>query len=230
MGFSFNIAIDGHASCGKSTIAKSISSRYGMRYIDTGAMYRAITLYCLRNNIMNKKKVDYARLKKSLDNIGISFVFNPISEVSETFLNHDNVEEFIRQPEVSDSVSVIAQIQAIRDKLILLQRSIGKEGNVVMDGRDIGSKVFPNAKIKIFITASPEIRAQRRYKEMIMNGDDVSFNDILISINKRDEQDMSRAINPLIQAEDAILLDTSYLSLLQQDKLIDKIIKSKLKE
>ena len=230
MGFSFNIAIDGHASCGKSTIAKSISSRYGMRYIDTGAMYRAITLYCLRNNIMNKKNVDYTRLKKSLDNIGISFVFNPVSEVSETFLNHDNVEELIRQPKVSDNVSVVAQIQAVRDKLILLQRSIGKEGNVVMDGRDIGSKVFPNAKIKIFITASPEIRAQRRYKEMIMKGDDVSFNNILISINKRDEQDMNRAINPLIQAEDAILLDTSDLSLLQQDKLIDKIIKSKLKE
>ena len=167
---------------------------------------------------------------KYLDKIGISFVFNPISGVSETFLNHDNVEELIRQPEVSDSVSIVAQIQAVRDKLILLQRSLGKEGNVVMDGRDIGSMVFPNAKIKLFITASPEIRAQRRYKEMIMKGDIVSFKNILFSINKRDEQDMSRAINPLIQAEDAILLDTSELSLLKQDKLIDKIIKSKLKE
>ena len=121
MRFSFNIAIDGHASCGKSTIAKSISSRYGMRYIDTGAMYRAITLYCLRNNIMNKKKVDYIKLKESLDNIIISFVFNPVSKLSETFLNNDNVEELIRQTEVSDNVSIVAQIQDVRDKLILLQ-------------------------------------------------------------------------------------------------------------
>lgn len=230
MRLSFNIAIDGHASCGKSTIAKSISARYGMRYIDTGAMYRAITLYCLRNKIINKKKVDCVRLKESLDNIVISFVFNPISKLSETFLNNVNVEELIRQAEVSDNVSIIAQIQSVRDKLILLQRSIGKAGNVVMDGRDIGSKVFPNAKIKLFITARPEIRAQRRYKEMIMKGDNISFNNVLISINKRDEHDMSREINPLIKSDDAILLDTSELSILQQNTLIDNIIKSKLQE
>ena len=230
MGFSFNIAIDGHASCGKSTIAKSISAKYGMRYIDTGAMYRAITLYCLRNNIINDKKVDCKKLKESIDEIEIRFIFDPILDSSKTFLNDKNVEGLIRQAEVSDNVSIVAQIQIVRNKLILLQRSIGNEGNVVMDGRDIGSKVFPDAKIKFFVTARPEVRAKRRYDEMIRNGCNISFNDVLVSINKRDAQDISRVINPLIKDDDAILLDTSDLTLLQQNKLIDDIIQSKLQE
>ena len=230
MGFSFNIAIDGHASCGKSTIAKSISDRYGMRYIDTGAMYRAITLYCLRNNIINNKKVNYKKLKESIDKIEIRFIFDPILNLSKTFLNNKNVERLIRQAEVSNNVSIIAQIQIVREKLILLQRTIGKEGNVVMDGRDIGSKVFPDAKIKFFITARSEVRAKRRYDEMIRNGCNISFNDVLVNINKRDKQDINRVINPLIKEEDAILLDTSDLTLLQQNKLIDEIIQSKSQE
>ena len=189
MGLPFNIAIDGHSSCGKSTMAKSIASKYGMRYIDTGAMYRAITLYCIRNGIIKNKEIDFQKLGKSLDNIIINFAYNSISRLSETFLNNENVEKIIRGFEVSDNVSIIAQIQIVREKLIVLQKEIGKQGNVVMDGRDIGSKVFPNAGIKFFVTAKAEVRAKRRYKEMIANGDNISFNDILNNLNKRDKQD-----------------------------------------
>jgi cytidylate kinase len=228
MSLPFNIAIDGHSSCGKSTIAKSIAIKYGMRYIDTGAMYRAITLYCIRNRIIKNKEVDFHKLAKCLDDIIINFEYNSISRLSETFLNNENVEKIIRGLEVSDNVSIIAQIQIVREKLIVLQKEIGKQGNVVMDGRDIGSKVFPNAKIKFFVTARAEVRAKRRYEEMIANGDNISLNDVLNNLNKRDEQDTNREINPLIKSKDAIVLDNSELSLLQQDQFIDKIIESKL--
>ena len=229
MKISFNIAIDGHSSCGKSTIAKSIARRYGMRYIDTGAMYRAVTLYCIRHNIIIDKEVDLDRLKYSLDNIIINFEFNADTNISETFLNNENVEQLIRGVEVSDNVSIIAQIEIVREKLIMIQRAIGRVGNVVMDGRDIGSKVFPNAGIKFFITAMINVRAKRRHKEMIANGHDISFNDVLINLSKRDEHDTKRNINPLIRSEDAIVLDNSKLSFSEQDKYIDQIIKSKLK-
>ena len=142
MSLPFNIAIDGHSSCGKSTIAKSIASKYGMRYIDTGAMYRAITLYCMRKGIIKNKAVDLQKLNKSLDDIKINFNFNLSTNQSETCLNRENVEQIIRGFEVSDNVSIVAQIQIVRKKLIILQQQIGKQGNVVMDGRDIGSKVF----------------------------------------------------------------------------------------
>lgn len=230
MSLPFNIAIDGHSSCGKSTIAKSIASKYGMRYIDSGAMYRAITLFCIRNGIIKNKEVDSKKLGKSLDDIIINFEYNSISRLSETFLNNENVEKIIRGLEVSDNVSIIAQIQIVREKLILLQKEIGKQGNVVMDGRDIGSKVFPNAGIKFFITAKAEVRAKRRYKEMIANGDNISFNDILNNLNKRDKQDTNREINPLVKSKNAIVLDNSELSLLEQDQFIDKIIESKLEK
>ena len=230
MSLTFNIAIDGHSSCGKSTIAKSIASKYGMRYIDTGAMYRAITLYCIRNGIIKNKEVDCQKLVKSLDDITINFEYNVISRLSETFLNNENVERLIRGFEVSDNVSIIAQIQIVREKLIVLQKEIGKQGNVVMDGRDIGSKVFPNAGIKFFVTAKAEVRAKRRHEEMIANGDNISFNDILNNLNKRDKQDTNREINPLVKSKNAIVLDNSELSLLEQDQFIDKIIESKLEK
>lgn len=226
----FNIAIDGHSSCGKSTIAKSIASRYGMCYIDTGAMYRAVTLYCIRNGIIKDKQVNFQKLSRSLDDITVNFEYNSQLGLSETFLNNDNVEHIIRGFEVSENVSVISQIQIVREKLILLQKEIGNKGNVVMDGRDIGSKVFPNAKIKFFITAKLEVRAERRYKEMISNGDEVLLNDVLDNINIRDGQDTNREINPLVKSEDAIVLDNSDLSILQQDQFIDTIIESKLEE
>lgn len=230
MSLPFNIAIDGHSSCGKSTIAKSIARKYGMRYIDSGAMYRAITLYCIRNGIIKNKEIDFQKLAKSLDEITINFEYNLISRLSETFLNNENVENIIRGIEVSDNVSIIAQIQIVREKLIVLQKDIGKQGNVVMDGRDIGSKVFPNAKIKFFVTARPEVRAKRRHKEMIKNGDTISLKDVLNNLNKRDKQDSNREINPLVKSKDAIVLNNSKLTLLEQDQFIDKIIESKLEK
>ena len=230
MSLPFNIAIDGHSSCGKSTIAKAVASKYGMRYIDTGAMYRAVTLYCMRNNIITNKDVNLASLVVELDKISINFVFNAETKKSETILNGENVEQIIRGFEVSDNVSVVAQIQQVREKLIALQQEIGKQGNVVMDGRDIGTKVFPDAKLKLFVTASAEIRAQRRYDELKKKGEKVTFEEVLGSLTLRDDHDTNREINPLFQAKDAILIDNSELSIQKQNALIDDLITNKLSE
>ena len=227
MSLTFNIAIDGHSSCGKSTIAKSIAQKYGMRYIDTGAMYRAITLYFMRNDIIKNKQVDFALLSDSLDKITINFQFNSELKKSETFLNNENVESIIRGFEVSDNVSIIAQIKEVREKLILLQRAIGKSKNVVMDGRDIGTKVFPDARLKLFVTAKAEIRAQRRFDELTVKGERVTFDEILQNLNERDDYDTNRDINPLMQAEDAVLIDNSALSIQDQNDLIDNLINTK---
>ena len=230
MSLTFNIAIDGHSSCGKSTIAKSIAQKYGMRYIDTGAMYRAITLYFMRNNIIKNKQVDFALLSDSLDKITINFQFNSELKKSETFLNNENVESIIRGFEVSDNVSIIAQIKEVREKLILLQKAIGKSKNVVMDGRDIGTKVFPDARLKLFVTAKAEIRAQRRFDELKVKGERVTFDEILQNLNERDDHDTNREINPLLQAEDAVLIDNSALSIQDQNDLIDNLINTKNNE
>lgn len=230
MSLTFNIAIDGHSSCGKSTIAKSIAQKYGMRYIDTGAMYRAITLYFMRNDIIKNKQVDFALLSDSLDKITINFQFNSELKKSETFLNNENVESIIRGFEVSDNVSIIAQIKEVREKLILLQKAIGKSKNVVMDGRDIGTKVFPDARLKLFVTAKAEIRAQRRFDELTVKGERVTFDEILQNLNERDDHDTNREINPLIQAEDAVLIDNSVLSIQDQNDLIDNLINTKNNE
>ena len=227
MSLPFNIAIDGHSSCGKSTIAKSIANKYGMRYIDTGAMYRAVTLYCMRNGIIKNHLVDLDNLLKSLDEISLNFEFNSTTKKSETILNGENVEGLIRGIAVSDNVSIIAQIKEVREKLIALQQEIGKSKNVVMDGRDIGTKVFPDAKVKLFITARAEIRAKRRYDELLKKGDVVSFNEILKNLNDRDAHDINRKINPLVQAKDAILIDNSDLSLQDQNILIENLINNK---
>ena len=230
MSLPFNIAIDGHSSCGKSTIAKAVASKYGMRYIDTGAMYRAVTLYCMRNNIIANKKVDLAKLLIALDKITIYFEFNIESKQSETILNGENVEQIIRGFEVSDKVSIVAQIQQVREKLIALQQEIGKFKNVVMDGRDIGSVVFPDAKLKLFVTASSEIRAQRRYDELVKKEENITYKEVLDNLTARDQNDTNRRINPLIQANDAILIDNSDLSILKQNDLIDDLITTKLAE
>ena len=227
MSLPFNIAIDGHSSCGKSTIAKSIANKYGMRYIDTGAMYRAVTLYCMRNGIIKNHLVDLDNLLKSLHEISLNFEFNSITKKSETILNGENVEGLIRGIAVSDNVSIIAQIKEVREKLIALQQEIGKSKNVVMDGRDIGTKVFPDAKVKLFITARAEIRTKRRYDELLKKGDNVSFNEILKNLNDRDAHDINRKINPLVQAKDAILIDNSDLSLKDQNILIENLINNK---
>lgn len=228
MSLPFNIAIDGHSSCGKSTIARSIAEKYGMRYIDTGAMYRAITLYCMRSKIIQNKEVDLGLLQNSLDEITINFEYNSDLKKSETFLNNENVEDLIRGIEVSENVSIIAQIKEVREKLILLQQEIGKSKNVVMDGRDIGTVVFPDAKLKLFVTASSEVRAKRRFDELVIKGDIVSFDEVFGNLNQRDEHDTNRKINPLIMAKDAVLINNTDLSIAEQNSKIDKLIHSKI--
>ena len=224
MSLPFNIAIDGHSSCGKSTISKAVASKYGMRYIDTGAMYRAVTLFCMENNIISNKEIKLNLLIEEIDNITINFIFNSETKLSETILNGKNVEQIIRGFNVSDNVSVVAQIQQVRDKLITLQQEIGSDKNVVMDGRDIGTKVFPDAKLKLFVTADVEIRAKRRYSELKRKGEKVTFEQVLANLTLRDDHDMNRIINPLVQADDAILIDNSNLSINEQNNLIDNFI------
>jgi len=226
MSVKINIAIDGHSSCGKSTIAKAIAKKFGMRYIDTGAMYRAITFFCFENKIIKDEEVDLQKLRFQLPNMNVSFKFNAVSEESETILNGKNVELEIRSHKVSSFVSIVSQIKAIREKLIVLQREIGKRKTVVMDGRDIGTKVFPNAELKFFITANVEIRAKRRFDEMDKNK--VSFQQVLDNLFERDEKDTHRKINPLKIAKDAIVIDNSNLSEEEQNNLIFGIIKKKI--
>tara|TARA_B100000959_G_scaffold213925_1_gene225148 strand:- start:657 stop:1352 length:696 start_codon:yes stop_codon:yes gene_type:complete len=221
-----NIAIDGYSSCGKSTIAKVIAHRFGMRYIDTGAMYRSITLYCIQNDIITNSEVNREKLLLHLEKISVSFNFNTESEKSETILNGVNVDSEIRKYYVSEKVSTISQIKQVREKLIILQQEIGKEKGVVMDGRDIGTRVLHDAEIKFFITADAEIRAKRRYNEM--NKSKVSFQDILKNLLERDEKDSNREINPLRVADDAIVIDNSNLSHQEQNDFIFKIIKKKI--
>lgn len=230
MSLPFNIAIDGHSSCGKSTISKAVASKYSMRYVDTGAMYRAVTLFCMENNMISNKEVKLNLLLAAIDNITINFVFNAETKLSETILNGKNVEQIIRGFKVSDNVSVVAQIQQVREKLITLQQEIGRQGNVVMDGRDIGTKVFPDAKLKLFVTADAVIRAQRRYDELNKKGEKVTFEQVLENLTLRDDHDTTRKINPLVQADDAILINNSNLSIEKQNILIDDLITNILGE
>ena len=218
-----NIAIDGHSSCGKSTIAKAISKKYNMKYIDTGAMYRAITLFCLQNEILRDGEIDLNLLKEELPKIDVRFEYNQDKQLSETFLNDENIESKIRGLEVSENVSIIAKIQMVREKLVVLQQSIGIEGDVVMDGRDIGTKVFPDAKLKFFVTADVNIRAMRRWEELRLK-EDIDFDMVLQNLKMRDKNDSNRDINPLKKAEDAILIDNSEISVLEQNKFIFSII------
>ena len=182
MSLFFNIAIDGHSSCGKSTIAKSIARKYKMRYIDTGAMYRAVTLYCMREKIIDNSIIDTDKLLEKIDNLNIDFRYNTNLQKSETFLNNQNVEDLIRGIDVSENVSNIAKIKEVRSKLVSLQKRMGLNKNVVMDGRDIGTKVFPDAKLKLFITAKVEVRAQRRYNELVDKGERVNYSEVLKNI------------------------------------------------
>ena len=221
-----NIAIDGHSSCGKSTIAKAIAKKFGMCYIDTGAMYRAITLYCIQNKIVKNGEVDLQKLILHLPKTNVSFAFNTETGKSETILNGKNVESEIRKHEVSSFVSIVSQVKQIRDKLVVLQREKGKEKGVVMDGRDIGTKVFPSAELKFFITAKAEIRAQRRFDEMKKTG--ISFQEVLENLVQRDTKDSSREINPLRVAKGAIVIDNSEKTEDEQNNLIFEIVKKKI--
>lgn len=211
------IAIDGHSSCGKSTMAKSIAQELGYIYIDSGAMYRVVTLYALRNGLINNGVPDNEKLIAELKNIKITFKWDEISGKNTTFLNGENVEEEIRRLEVSENVSPISTIAEVRHEMVKQQRENSKNKGIVMDGRDIGTVVFPDAELKIFMTASPEIRAQRRFLELKEKGQEVDFESILQNVEGRDEIDSNREVSPLKRAEDALILDNSCLS--REDQL-----------
>lgn len=214
------IAIDGHSSTGKSTVAKSVAEKLNYTYIDTGAMYRAVALWAIQNNWINEKIVDTEALVKSLKHIEISFKKNVDNQQQDTYLNGDNVEGRIRGLQVSQAVSPIATIPDVRSFLVKQQQTMGVEKGIVMDGRDIGTVVFPDADLKIFMTASPEIRAKRRFDELTRKGESVKFSDILANVNERDYIDENRSESPLRKADDALLLDNSELSRAEQLDLI----------
>ncbi|MBN2520096.1 MAG: (d)CMP kinase [Bacteroidales bacterium] len=206
------IAVDGYSSCGKSTFAKAIAQRLNLLYIDSGAMYRAITLVCLNHNCIKDNKVDLNILKSFIDKTKIEFIKNASTDENETYLNGNNVEKEIRDIAVSNKVSLVSTIFEVREKMVQLQREMSKNKGVVMDGRDIGTTVFPNADIKIFMTADVKIRAQRRYKELIEKGISVSFEEVIKNIEERDYIDQNRKISPLRKADDAIILDNSNMT------------------
>ena len=222
-----NIAIDGHSSCGKSSIAKDISKKFKMKYVDSGAMYRAVTLFCLQNNFVDEGKIEHQKILKNLHQINISFKYNTRSEI---LLNGNNVENLIRDNDVSNYVSKISQIEQVRSKLISFQKEISSQKNVVMDGRDIGTKVIPNADIKLFITADIDVRANRRYKELLLADKKVTYDEVLKNLSIRDFDDTTRDINPLIKAENAIVIDNTNLNFVEQNNLIFNIIKQKINE
>ena len=210
------IAIDGHSSCGKSTIAKQLAQYFSYLYIDTGAMYRAVCLYCLQEEIMLDGLIDEKRLLRELNRIEVFFKYNIDKNVSETYLNGINVEQEIRGLWVSENVSKISKIKSVREKMVSIQRVIGHQRGVVMDGRDIGTIVFPDAELKFFITASLEERARRRHAEL----EGVSLEEIINNLGDRDFDDSTRTENPLKQAADAIVIDNTNLSIDEQFKLI----------
>lgn len=216
------IAIDGHSSCGKSTMAKALAAKLGYVYVDTGAMYRAVTLYALRNEMMDSetKEMNVEALENVIDDIKITQSVNESGKV-ETFLNGECVEGEIRQMLVSSCVSPISTLGFVRSHLVACQQAMGAEGGIVMDGRDIGTVVFPNAELKIFVTASDEVRAQRRLTELRGKGDEtITFEEVLQNVRERDYIDSHREVSPLRQAEDARLLDNSDLTIDQQNEIL----------
>ncbi|MBF1393862.1 MAG: (d)CMP kinase [Prevotella histicola] len=213
------IAIDGFSSCGKSTMAKDLAKEIGYIYVDTGAMYRSVTLYALRHNLFNADgSIREEELKAQMKNINISFQLNKTTGRPDTFLNGENVEKDIRSMEVSSHVSPIAALPFVRAALVAQQQRMGAGKGIVMDGRDIGTVVFPDAELKIFVTASAEVRAQRRYDELKAKGMEANFNDILKNVEERDYIDSHRATSPLRKAPDAIELDNSNLTIAQQQQ------------
>lgn len=211
------IAIDGFSSCGKSTMAKDLAREVGYIYVDTGAMYRAVTLFAMRNDVFDAEgNIDETRLKALLPNVKLTFQLNNETKLPEVCLNGENVERYIRTLEVSQHVSPIAALPFVREKLVEQQQAMGNEKGIVMDGRDIGTVVFPNAELKIFVTASAEIRAQRRFKELETKGMPADFDEILQNVEQRDYIDTHRETSPLRQADDALVLDNSHLTITEQ--------------
>lgn len=211
------IAIDGYSSCGKSTMAKDLAREVGYIYVDTGAMYRAVTLFAMRNGVFDAEgNIDEARLKALLPDVKLTFQLNSETKLPEVCLNGECVERDIRTLEVSQHVSPIAALPFVREKLVEQQQAMGKEKGIVMDGRDIGTVVFPDAELKIFVTASAEIRAQRRFKELEAKGMPANFDEILQNVEQRDYIDTHRETSPLRQADDALVLDNSHLTIAEQ--------------
>lgn len=211
------IAIDGFSSCGKSTMAKDLAREVGYIYVDTGAMYRAVTLFAMRNDVFDTEgNIDETRLKALLPDVKLTFQLNNETKLPEVCLNGENVERYIRTLEVSQHVSPIAALPFVREKLVEQQQAMGNEKGIVMDGRDIGTVVFPNAELKIFVTASAEIRAQRRFKELEAKGMPADFDEILQNVEQRDYIDTHRETSPLRQADDALVLDNSHLTIAEQ--------------
>ena len=217
------IAIDGHSSCGKSTMAKDLAREVGYVYVDTGAMYRSVTLFALRNGLFTNDTIDEEELRRRMPEIQISFQFNPETGRPDTYLNGELVEKDIRTMEVSNKVSPIAALGFVREAMVAQQQQMGQDKGVVMDGRDIGTTVFPDAELKVFVTASAEVRAQRRYDELKAKGMDADFDDILKNVQERDYIDSHREVSPLRKADDAIELDNSHMTIPEQKQwLLDR--------
>ena len=211
------IAIDGYSSCGKSTMAKDLAREIGYVYVDTGAMYRSVTLYAMRNGLFNADgTVNAAALEGRMGEINITFKFNPAAGRPDTYLNGERVEDEIRSIEVSSRVSPVAALPFVREALVAQQQEMGRGKGVVMDGRDIGTTVFPDAELKVFVTASPEVRAQRRYDELKAKGMAADYDEILKNVKERDYIDTHREVSPLCKADDALVLDNSHLTIAQQ--------------
>lgn len=210
------IAIDGHSSSGKSTMAKDLAREIGYIYIDTGAMYRAVTLYCLRKGYIQGDKIQEEALKADLDKVDISFRYNAETGRPDTYLNGEKVEKEIRSMEVADKVSLVAALGFVRRAMVAKQQEMGKAKGIVMDGRDIGTVVFPNAELKVFVTASPEVRARRRLEELQVKGEQTTYEEVLANVKKRDYIDSTREESPLRQAPDALVLDNSNMTIPEQ--------------
>ena len=223
------IAIDGFSSCGKSTMAKDLAKKLGYVYVDTGAMYRTVTLYAMRNGLFNADgSVKTADLERQMNKINITFKLNKTAERPNTYLNNELVENDIRTLEVSNHVSQIAAVPFVREAMVAQQQRMGKDKGVVMDGRDIGTTVFPEAELKVFVTASAEVRAQRRYDELKEKGMPADFNDILKNVQERDYIDSHREVSPLRKAPDAIELDNSHMTIAEQSAWLMELVKQKI--
>lgn len=218
------IAVDGHSSCGKSTVAKAVARKLGIAYIDTGAMYRAVTLYAIRHGLAKEGYIDAEGIAGALSDMDITFSFDKEMGRNTTYLNGENVEDEIRGMAVSGLVSPVSAIPAVRAKLTYWQREMGRNQSVIMDGRDIGTTVFPDADLKIFMTARPEVRARRRYDELTAKGQEANLAEILRNVEERDRQDSTRAVSPLRKADDAIVLDNSDMTREEQfDFVIERV-------
>jgi cytidylate kinase len=224
------IAIDGFSSTGKSTLAKQLAKHLGYIYVDTGAMYRAVAFFAMQNNLISADSFNKVELVKQLKNIALEFKFNSELGFAEMYLNGDNVEKAIRTIEVSGFVSKVAEVSEVRAKLVEQQQEMGKNKAIVMDGRDIGTVVFPDAELKVFMTASAATRAQRRYDELLQKGDSVSYDEVLKNVEERDYIDTHREDSPLVMAPDAVEIDNSYLNREEQFEVVLDLVNNIIKE